>query len=84
VRIDQFISKPISFYFTGIKASAEMAQDETTEQVFSRKTDRRAYRAEVLGKRTAEAQAKPRRKKKDLGEEVKAGRKAPRAARSRA
>jgi hypothetical protein len=36
-------------------ASSEVAQDETTEQVFSRKTDRKAYRAEVLGKRTAEA-----------------------------
>jgi hypothetical protein len=35
-------------------ASSEVAQDETTEQVFSRK-DRKAYRAEVLGKRTAEA-----------------------------
>jgi hypothetical protein len=34
------------------QASAEVAQDETTEQVFSRKTDRKAYRAEVLGQRT--------------------------------
>ena len=36
------------------QTSSEVAQDETTEQVFSRK-DRKAYRAEVLGKRTAEA-----------------------------
>jgi hypothetical protein len=34
------------------QASAEVAQDETTEQVFSRKTDRKAYRQAVLGKRT--------------------------------
>ena len=34
------------------QASSKVAQDETTEQVFSRKTDRKAYRAEVLGKRT--------------------------------
>jgi hypothetical protein len=51
-------------------ASSEVAQDETTEQVFSRKTDRKAYRAEVLGKRTAEAKRTvTERQASPLGEE---------------
>jgi hypothetical protein len=50
-------------------ASSEVAQDETTEQVFSRK-DRKAYRAEVLGKRTAEAKRTvTERQASPLGEE---------------
>ena len=50
------------------QADSKVVEDETTEQVFSRK-DRKAYRQAVLGQRTAEA--KPRhagRKEKALGE----------------
>ena len=41
-----------------IQTNPEVAQDETTEQVFSRKTDRKAYRQAVLKQRTAEAKAR--------------------------
>ena len=58
------------------EASSEVAQDETTEQVFSRK-DRKAYRAEVLGKRTAEAKRTVKeRQASTLGEEKQARSKA--------
>ena len=61
------------------QASAEVAQDETTEQVFSRKTDRKAYRAEVLGKRTETPRRNAKLKESPLGEESKARSKAHRS-----
>ena len=61
------------------QASAEVAQDETTEQVFSRKTDRKAYRAEVLGKRTETPRRNAKLKESPLGEEGKARSKAHRS-----
>lgn len=60
------------------QTNPEVAQDETAEQVFSRKTDRKAYRQAVLKQRTAEAKRKPQvggdkeRKTRPLGKEVKA------------
>jgi hypothetical protein len=45
----------------------EVAQDETTEQIFSRKTDRKAYRAEVLGKRTEAPRRNAKLKKGKVG-----------------
>ena len=64
--------------FTNIQVpGAEVAQDETTEQIFSRKTDRKAYRQAVLKQRTAEAKRGNKgRKTQALGEEVKAHSKA--------
>ena len=52
------------------QAHTEVAQDETTEQVFSRKTDRKAYRQAVLGQRTAKAKRRnSKRETRSLGEE---------------
>ena len=62
----------------------EVAQDETTEQVFSRKTDRKAYRAEVLGKRTETQRTIAEPEESTLGQKSKARSKAHRTARSRA
>jgi phage FluMu gp28-like protein len=50
------------------QASSEVAQDETTEQVFSRK-DRKAYRAEVLGQRTETKRGNAKRKASAMGKE---------------
>ena len=50
-----------------LEASSEVAQDETTEQIFSRK-ERKAYRAEVLGKRTETKRGNTKRKAQALGE----------------
>ena len=59
------------------QAHTKVAQDETTEQIFSRKTDRKAYRQAVLKQRTAEAKRGNKgRKTQALGEEVKAHSKA--------
>ena len=66
------------------QTGSKVVEDETTEQVFSRKTDRKAYRAEVLGKRTAEAKRTvTERQASPLGEEKQARSKAKRTARSR-
>ena len=60
-----------------VEARTEVAQDETTEQVFSRKTDRKAYRQAVLKQRTAEAKrGNAKRETRSLGKEVKARSKA--------
>jgi hypothetical protein len=67
------------------QTGSQVAQDETTEQVFSRKTDRKAYRAEVLGKRTAETQRTVTEPEAStLGQKGKARSKARTATRSRA
>jgi hypothetical protein len=66
------------------QASSKVAQDETTEQVFSRKTDRKAYRAEVLGKRTETQRTIAEPEESTLGQKSKARSKASIAARSRA
>ena len=50
-----------------LEARPEMVEDETTEQVFSRK-ERKAYRAEVLGKRTETKRGNTKRKASTLGE----------------
>jgi hypothetical protein len=55
-------------YEVRIQASSEVAQDETTEQVFSRK-DRKAYRAEVLGQRTETKRGNAKRKASAMGKE---------------
>jgi hypothetical protein len=65
--------------FTNVQASVEVAQDETTEQVFSRKTDRKAYRAEVLGKRTEAQRTITEPEASTLGEKGKARSKAHRS-----
>jgi hypothetical protein len=61
------------------QTGSQVAQDETTEQVFSRKTDRKAYRAEVLGKRTETPRRNAKLKESPLGEESKARSKAHRS-----
>jgi hypothetical protein len=66
------------------QTGSKVAQDETTEQVFSRKTDRKAYRAEVLGKRTEAQRTVTEPEASTLGQKGKARSKAHRAARSRA
>jgi hypothetical protein len=60
------------------EASSEVAQDETTEQVFSRK-DRKAYRAEVLGKRTEAQRTITEPEASTLGQKSKARSKAHRS-----
>jgi polynucleotide 5'-kinase involved in rRNA processing len=61
-----------------IQAHPEVVEDETTEQVFSRK-DRKAYRAEVLKQRTEASRRVTKRKASTLGKEVQARGKARRA-----
>ena len=66
------------------QASSKVVEDETTEQVFSRK-DRKAYRAEILRQRTEASSGNSKRKAGTLGEKGKACRKGTRTAtRSRA
>ena len=65
--------------FTNIQVPSQMDEDETTEQVFSRK-DRKAYRAEVLKQRTAE-QTNAGPKTSTLGEAKQARSKTKRKAR---
>ena len=57
------------------QAHTQVAQDETTEQVFSRQ-DRKAYRAEVLKQRTKKERGNTGREESTLGQEVQARRKA--------
>jgi hypothetical protein len=52
MRSTQFNERTELFTEDHQQASTEVAQDETTESVFSRK-DRKAYRAEVLGRCSA-------------------------------
>jgi hypothetical protein len=59
------------------QASAKVAQDETTEQVFSRK-DRKVYR-EALKQRTETTARNAKRKASTLGQESKVRRKAARS-----
>ena len=59
--------------FTNIQASSEVVEDETTEQVFSRKTDRKAYR-QAVGQRTEAPRRNTKRKASTLGKESQASR----------
>ena len=65
-----------------IQTGTKVDDYEETEQVFSRK-DRKAYRAEVLGKRTETQQRVTKRQARSLGEEVKARSKGTSTARPR-
>ena len=64
-------TSPNSYHSTATQpknqASPEVAQDETTEQVFSRK-DRKAYRAEVLRQRTETSAGNESHKKSKVGQ----------------
>lgn len=64
------------------QASTKVVEDETTEQIFSRK-DRKAYRAEVLKQRTEASARNTERKTSTLGKESKASSKGTRKARTR-
>jgi hypothetical protein len=71
VRSTQFIEQNFAYnkgYYERNQADSEVAQDETTESVFSRK-DRKAYRAEVLGRSAKTSKRVTKRKASAVGEE---------------
>ena len=68
MRCTQFNERTELFTEDHQQASTEVAQDETTESVFSRK-DRKAYRAEVLGRCSAKTSKRVTRSEtKKVGE----------------
>ena len=61
--------EPEDLTFIYHQARPKVVEDETTEQVFSRK-DRKAYRAEVLRQRTETKRGNAKRKANAVGKEV--------------
>ena len=71
-----YFNSKSGFITSAAQPRTEVVADEETEQVFSRQ-NRKAYREEILGQRTAKAKrGNAERKARALGKEVKARSKA--------